>query len=71
MNVKVFKNYRVQNKFRIWFSILPILIIISRWVGGPVGRWAGGQVISGLWVGESVVDGSMVGGFHKTRFFLL
>ena len=49
MNVKVFKKYKVQNKFRIWSSILTILMIASRWVGGQVvsGRWVGGSV--GLW----------------------
>ena len=36
--MKVFKNYRVQNKFRIWSSILIILMLVIRLVGGSVGK---------------------------------
>ena len=35
MNLKIFKKYKVQNKFRIWSSILTYLMIVS----GLVGKW--------------------------------
>ena len=49
---KLFKNYRMQNMFRIWSSIL--IHVNNR---RSVGRWVGG----------SVVGGSVVGGFNKTH----
>ena len=47
MIMKVFKNYRVQNMFKIWFSILSIFMTVGRSVGGSVGKWSVGLWVSG------------------------
>ena len=51
MSIKVLSNYRMQNMFRTWSSVLTQ--VGGKVVGGSVGNW-------------QVVGGSVVGGFNKT-----